>query len=47
MKILNDFGEIGDHVKDIVKEDYFTNIKDKVMYHKNKHIATVSKRYDF
>ena len=35
MKILNDFGEIGDHVKDIVKEDYFTNIKDKVMYHKN------------
>ena len=44
MSILNDYDEIGNYVKDNVELDYFTKIKDKVMYHKNKHIESLNHR---
>ena len=42
MQILGDFDEIGAYVKENVEQDYFCNIKEKVLFYKNKHIKEIS-----
>ena len=47
IRILDDFAEIGDLVKKNVQHDYLTNIKNKVMKAKEKHLSEMSQRFDY